>query len=148
MIAGGTGITPMLQVITHALVLDSKDKTTTVSLLYANQTEADILVRGELEALEKAYPDRFKLHYTVDKAPAKWKYSEGFIDVRSPTPLAAPPRPPRANPYAQEPRLKKHRKGPGEGVQVLICGPPPMIKFACLPNLEKLGFKEDNIFVF
>ncbi|GMI31326.1 hypothetical protein TeGR_g5702 [Tetraparma gracilis] len=127
MIAGGTGITPMLQVITHALVLDSKDKTTTVSLLYANQTEADILVRGELEALEKAYPDRFKLHYTVDKAPAKWKYSEGFID---------------------EPMLKKHLKGPGEGVQVLICGPPPMIKFACLPNLEKLGFKEDNIFVF
>lgn len=23
---------------------------------------------------------------------------------------------------------------------VLMCGPPPMINFACQPNLEKLGF--------
>uniref|UniRef100_A0A7S4KE70 FAD-binding FR-type domain-containing protein n=1 Tax=Odontella aurita TaxID=265563 RepID=A0A7S4KE70_9STRA len=38
MIAGGTGITPCLQVI-HAILRDSKDTTTTVSLLYANQSK-------------------------------------------------------------------------------------------------------------
>lgn len=35
-----------------------------------------------------------------------------------------------------------------EGVQIFMCGPPPMIKFACLPNLEKCGFKENQLFTF
>ena len=38
MIAGGTGITPMLQVA-NAIFKDSKDKTTTISLLYANKSK-------------------------------------------------------------------------------------------------------------
>jgi ferredoxin-NADP reductase len=38
MIAGGTGITPMLQVI-QAIFRDTSDKTTTMSLLYANQSK-------------------------------------------------------------------------------------------------------------
>jgi cytochrome-b5 reductase len=40
MIAGGTGISPMYQVI-KAAMQDEKD-TTTISLLYANVTEDDI----------------------------------------------------------------------------------------------------------
>lgn len=43
MIAGGTGITPMLQIITH--VLKHEDDPTQLSLLFANQTEEDILLR-------------------------------------------------------------------------------------------------------
>ena len=43
MIAGGSGITPMLQVI--AAVLDDPDDDTELALLYANHTEGDILVR-------------------------------------------------------------------------------------------------------
>jgi len=109
------------------LVLDKADCTTTISLVYANQTVDDILVREELELLKKSYPDRFNLWYTVDKAPEKWAYSTGFID---------------------EGMLKKHLPAPDAETQIMICGPPPMIKFACLPNLEKIGHKEDNIFVF
>ncbi len=129
MIAGGTGITPMLQIIKQVLILDKKDKDTTISLLYANQTEDDILVRDELELLAKEYPNRFKLHYTLDRPPAKgWKYSSGFID---------------------EKMIKENLPAAGEGVQILLCGPPPMLKFACYPNLEKLGFDKDkNIFAF
>ena len=41
--AGGTGITPMLQVI--AAVLKDPNDETQLSLLYANQTDEDILVR-------------------------------------------------------------------------------------------------------
>jgi hypothetical protein len=36
----------------------------------------------------------------------------------------------------------------GPSTQILLCGPPPMINFACLPNLEKLGFSQDNILTF
>ena len=31
---------------------------------------------------------------------------------------------------------------------VLMCGPPPMIKFACMPNLDKLGFVEEQLHCF
>jgi nitrate reductase (NAD(P)H) len=49
MIAGGTGITPCYQVI-KAVLKDPED-TTQLSLLYANQTEDDILLREELDEL-------------------------------------------------------------------------------------------------
>jgi hypothetical protein len=29
-----------------------------------------------------------------------------------------------------------------------LCGPPGMIQFACLPNLEKMGFKEEQMIQF
>ena len=38
MLAGGTGITPMLQIIT-AVFENPADKDTTISLIYANKTE-------------------------------------------------------------------------------------------------------------
>uniref|UniRef100_A0ABI7YQB8 NADH-cytochrome b5 reductase n=1 Tax=Felis catus TaxID=9685 RepID=A0ABI7YQB8_FELCA len=67
MIAGGTGITPMLQVI-RAIMKDPDDHTV-CHLLFANQTEKDILLRPELEELRNEHSARFKLWYTVDKAP-------------------------------------------------------------------------------
>lgn len=39
--------------------------------------------------------------------------------------------------------------GNDPGTITLLCGPPPMLKFACYPNLEKLGFEKDlDIFEF
>ncbi|XP_063479062.1 NADH-cytochrome b5 reductase 3 isoform X2 [Symphalangus syndactylus] len=67
MIAGGTGITPMLQVI-RAIMKDPDDHTV-CHLLFANQTEKDILLRPELEELRNEHSARFKLWYTLDRAP-------------------------------------------------------------------------------
>lgn len=33
-------------------------------------------------------------------------------------------------------------------LQVLICGPPPMIKFACKPALAELEFSEDMLLIW
>jgi len=131
MIAGGTGITPMLQVL-HAIFRDAKDSSTTASLLYANQTEEDILVRDELEALEKQFPARFQLHYTVDrpKEDGSWKGSTGFVS---------------------KDMIENHvvSKGVSKGsTQVFMCGPPGMLKFACEPALKELGYGADNTFTF
>lgn len=123
MIAGGTGITPMLQIIS-AVLRDPDDKTT-LSLLFANQTEDDILVREELESLAKKHPDQFKLHYTLDNPPKNWKYSSGFINKD----MIASHLPPPAS---------------DDSTFVIICGPPPMVKYACIPNLTELGFKEHH----
>lgn len=126
MIAGGTGITPMLQVIA-AVLRDKQDTATTMSLLFANQTEADILVREELEGYARKYPHRFRVAYTLDRPGENWTGFAGFIN---------------------EEMIKTTLPAPGDGVQVMLCGPPPMLKYACYPNLAKVGFKENNIFAF
>eukprot|EP00112_Aurelia_sp_Birch-Aquarium-sp1_P025716 Seg8713.1 transcript_id=Seg8713.1/GoldUCD/mRNA.D3Y31 product="NADH-cytochrome b5 reductase 3" protein_id=Seg8713.1/GoldUCD/D3Y31 len=125
MIAGGTGITPMLQVI-RAILKNTSDKTK-MWLLFANQTEADILLRSDLEKIEKEFGDRFHLWYTLDRPEEGWKYSSGFIN---------------------EKMIAEHMPKPGPETQVLMCGPPPMIQFACIPNLEKVGFDSDMYFSF
>lgn len=125
MIAGGTGITPMLQLARHVLK-DENDKTE-LALLFANQTEDDILLRPELEDIQQTYGDRFKLWFTLDRPPADWKYSSGFVN---------------------DTMIKEHLPPPGEGTLILMCGPPPMINFACLPNLDKLGYTSDMRFSY
>jgi len=125
MIAGGTGITPMLQVI-RQVFKDPQDKTQ-LYLLFANQTEKDILLRAELDDLAASYPSRFHLWYTVDKAPEAWPYSEGFVSAEM---------------------IKAHLPPPEEGVLITLCGPPPMIQFACNPALDKLGYSQDCRYAF
>merc|ERR1712000_687322 len=115
MIAGGTGITPMLQIVRH--ILKTPGDKTKMSLIFANKSEDDILLREELEACAK--DPRFNLWFTIDNSVKEgWQYDLGFIT---------------------EEMIRKQLPAPGDGVHVLMCGPPPMIKFACKPNLEKIG---------
>jgi cytochrome-b5 reductase len=126
MIAGGTGITPMLQIIKD--ILKHEDDPTKMWLLFANQTEDDILLRDELDRLATTHPDRFRVWYTVDRPPANgWSYSSGFVD---------------------DMMIAKHLPGPTDDTAVLMCGPPAMISFACVPNLTKLAYPVNNQFVF
>ncbi|XP_009187970.2 NADH-cytochrome b5 reductase 1 isoform X1 [Papio anubis] len=67
MIAGGTGITPMLQLI--RAILKVPEDPTQCFLLFANQTEKDIILREDLEELQARYPNRFKLWFTLDHPP-------------------------------------------------------------------------------
>ena len=125
MMAGGTGVTPMLQLI-KAILRNPMDKTK-ISLLFANQTEDDILVRNMLEELQEKHSDRFKLWYTLDRPPTDWQYSQGFIGPEM---------------------VKDHLPPPSPGTVILMCGPPPMIKFACKPALEKLGYEKKQCLDF
>lgn len=56
-----------------------------------------------------------------------WKYSKGFVDAAM---------------------IKDHLPPPANDVLIVMCGPPPMIQNACLPNLDKLGYKTDNTFAY
>ncbi|KAM6158668.1 NADH-cytochrome b5 reductase 2 [Rhynchocyon petersi] len=125
MIAGGTGVTPMLQLIRH-ITKNPKDKTR-MSLLFANQTEEDILVRVELEEIARTHSNQFKLWYTLDRPPTGWRYDSGFITANM---------------------IKEQLPPPGASTLILVCGPPAMIQTAVHPNLEKLGYTKDMIFTY
>ena len=52
---------------------------TRMRLLYANQTEADILVREQLDELAARHPSRLSVWYTLDRPPEGWAFSSGFV---------------------------------------------------------------------
>lgn len=77
MIAGGTGITPMLQIIRAAL--KNPDDRTKLSLIYANVNHEDILLKKELDELAERNKGRFKLYYVLNNPPEGWKGGVGFV---------------------------------------------------------------------
>lgn len=98
MIAGGTGITPMLQIIRAALK-DPKD-TTKINLIYANVNESDILCRKELDDLA-AKNKQFNVHYFLNNPPEGWKGGEGFVSKEA---------------------IEKNFPKPADDIKVLLCG--------------------------
>ena len=67
----------MLQLI-RAVFRDKNDRTN-LSLLFANQSEEDILLREELEEVQKEFPARFSLWYTVDRPTEGTNFTNMFI---------------------------------------------------------------------
>ncbi|KAG5654736.1 hypothetical protein H0H81_003744 [Sphagnurus paluster] len=105
MIAGGTGITPMIQIIRAALK-NPFDKTT-ITLIYANVNEEDILLRDDLEELLDVHESKFKILYVLNNPPSGWKGGVGFVTKE---------------------HIKEHLPNPATtNSKLLICGPPPMV---------------------
>merc|ERR1712196_262744 len=94
-------------------------------ILYANRTEQDILCHDVLKQIDEL-PD-VHVWYTLDQPAAGWKYSSGFID---------------------EEMVKTHLPPPSDKTFIFCCGPPPMIEYACKPNLHKVGHRETMIHCF
>nr|AHM76763.1 nitrate reductase [Morus alba]AHM76764.1 nitrate reductase [Morus alba] len=125
MLAGGTGITPIYQVV-QAILKDPEDDTE-MYVVYANRTEDDILLREELEEWARTC-ERFKVWYVVEKGGEGWQYSTGFVT---------------------ESILREHLPEGSDDTLALACGPPPMIQFAVQPNLEKMNYDiKDSLLIF
>ncbi|KAF2138382.1 uncharacterized protein K452DRAFT_353213 [Aplosporella prunicola CBS 121167] len=132
MIAGGTGITPMYQVI-RAICEDERD-TTEIRLIYANRSEGDILLRKELETFARRYPKNFRMWYMLDQAPEGWEYGTGYVTAEV---------------------MREHLHPAGEDSKVMLCGPPGMVN-AAKGALVGMGFQApgavakitDQIFCF
>ena len=125
MMAGGTGITPMLQII-RAILKNPADRTE-VHLIFANQTEEDILLHAELEACAK--DPRVKLWYTLDRPTDAWKYSKGYITEQ----MIQEHLPPKSDDAlvcgASESTMFNRRRAdahvrPAADGQVCVCGQP------------------------
>ena len=124
MVCGGTGITPMYQVL-KTLLQDPED-TTQLRLIFGNVTEDDVLLREELDDLTNHYSERLKIVYVLDKPPAGWKGASGYVTADMMKGVFAPP---------------------GKGVKVLRCGPPPM-NAAVAKALDSVGYTKEMQFEF
>lgn len=73
MLAGGVGLTPMLQMVREIVTNPYDD--TTVSMLYCNKTPEDICLKEELDRLAEEHPEKFRITYCITR-PQKadsWK---------------------------------------------------------------------------
>lgn len=145
MLAGGTGITPMFQILTE---MDLHNYKTNFSLVFANKTVEDIILKKELETLAEKHPN-FKVHFVVSSLPKRdsdslktFKGTVGHIDEKV---------------------IRTHLVNcfpPSKNCKVLVCGPPRFmdnISGKKMPDksqgelkamLKKLGFDEENVFKF
>ncbi|KAI9891717.1 MAG: NADH-cytochrome b5 reductase [Vezdaea aestivalis] len=125
MIAGGTGITPMLQII-RAIVRgrprNGGTDTTQVSLVFANVNHDDILLKEDLDQLIKE-DDGIKVHYVLNNPPEGWTGSKGFVT---------------------EDIIKEHVPAPASDMKLLLCGPPPMIS-AMKKASQAIGYDKANV---
>lgn len=81
MIAGGTGITPMLQVIRAIIRGRPRNRgkdITEVDLIFANVNKEDILLKEDLDALAAEDPG-FRVHYVLNNPPQSWDGGVGFV---------------------------------------------------------------------
>ena len=124
MIAGGTGITPMFQVA--MAYLKNSNNTTQFSLIFANVTEDDILLKDELDDLAKRYPETFRVYYVLDKPPAKWTGGSGFVTADM---------------------IREHLPEPSNDHVILRCGPRPMMD-VMEKHLDSLGYTKEQQFQF
>lgn len=143
MIAGGSGITPMLQVTKQILKYNTSG--TKVSLLFANQSVEDIMLKKEIDELSKQY-ENFSVHYTVDRLTSKDSGYDGSVG------------------YITEDMIKTYIPQPSsdsdESLVVFVCGPPPMMNHISGGKavdksqgelsglLKKMNYNESQVYKF
>lgn len=133
MIAGGTGITPMLQVIRAIIRGRKAGDRTEVDLIFANVTQQDILLKEDLDELAASDPG-VRVHYVLDKPPEGWTGGVGYVTADM---------------------ITKWLPAPAPDVKILLCGPPPMIS-GLKKATEALGYQkarpvsklQDQVFAF
>ena len=136
MISGGTGITPMLQVvraIERGRPKNGGKDITQVDLIFANVDPDDILLKEEINHLA-ANDDGFRVHYVLNNPPDKWDGGVGFVTAEM---------------------IQAKLPAPAKDIKIMICGPPPMVS-AMKKATESLGYPkarpvsklDDQVFCF
>lgn len=136
MIAGGTGLTPMLQVCRKILSLPRD--ATNITLVFCNSTENDILLKSELDKMQLLFPN-FKVHYVVSRPSESWRGRSGYIDAEL---------------------LKTTMPFPSDNHMILVSGPSGFMKHVSGDKnpdksqgelsglLKELGYDEKQVFKF
>jgi len=141
-VAGGAGITPIYS-LAKGILSDDGDKTR-IQLLWGVNGTRDIVLKNELETLEKQHPDRLQVTYCVSgpegkaEAPSlgdEKKYKKGYINRTVLQEAIA--------------RCNAGTFGDAKGVKVFLCGPPTMEQAVAEKGaLGQLGFQKKEVHRF
>jgi len=77
-IAAGSGITPVLSILSTALEVEPASSAV---LVYVNRTTLNIMFLEDLEDLKDRYPDRFQLIHVLDEEPLDVEILSGRLDA-------------------------------------------------------------------
>jgi cytochrome-b5 reductase len=119
MLAGGTGITPMISIIRAVL---SDDESIAISLVFSNKTIDDIILRDEFDNYAAKFPN-FTRYYVLEKPPDDWQMGVGRISDEI---------------------LKSQIPPKGDDTSVFVCG-PPMMQIELRKKLISMGHQSDKI---
>lgn len=120
LIAGGSGIVPLMAMIRHRAAVAS---TIPTRLLYSSRTFENIIYRDELERLVKSSNQLAVTHTLTRAQPSEWTGYRRRIDIEMLREVAWPP--------DQHP-------------QIFICGPTPFVETAAA-SLVTLEYEPEHI---
>ena len=124
MLCGGTGITPIYQILQVADI--NKDSVEYI-LLYGNRSSKDILLKNELDRIKHTKNISLKLIYTIDKEEDDW---DGLVG------------------YITKDKIEKYVPPPSDDTLILLCGSGKMCKKYLIPLLIEMGYDSENIHKF
>ena len=156
MIAGGTGITPMIQAIHAAIGEDQLDNDNhnnndtppvpKVSLLFGSRTFDDILGKEMLDAWLHSHGDRLSVTHILSNE------SEDYITNLSGEESNI------ERGYIRRELIEKAFPSPtgGSDVKIFVCGPPAMYEALCGPRdskevtgvLGEIGYTSEQVYKF
>jgi len=120
LIAGGSGVVPLMSMIRHRAAAEAKNPT---SLLYSSRSFEDVIYYDELDRLSKSNAGLQIFHTLTRSQPADWKGYARRID---------------------EAMLREVAGPLGSSAQVFICGPTLMVESAA-NALVKIGIDANRI---
>jgi NAD(P)H-flavin reductase len=132
LLAGGTGIAPMIQIIrAYSDHIRKYGGSATnhhgLNLIFAAEEDNDLSYMKVLNSVQKDFPNDFRVYVKVNIPPLGWTDGVGFIEPQD---------------------VMTHLMYPPDKEDlVVICG-PPVFEFAMVKILRRLGFEPHQWFSY
>jgi ring-1,2-phenylacetyl-CoA epoxidase subunit PaaE len=122
-VAAGSGITPILSIITTLL---EREPQSNVTLIYGNRRVRDIIFKEQIEDLRDRFLSRFQLIHVLSQEPQESPISNGRIDKKKLLSIVS------------------ENKMLARCNSAYVCGPRSMIEDACAA-LKECGYDDSQI---
>lgn len=124
LIAGGSGITPIMGILKSVLVNEPQS---IITLIYASRNEENIIFKKQLDMLQLGNPGRIKIIHQLSQPSAEWTGAKGRVTAADLKEL-----------FAQAEYEQRYEE------IYFMCGPDGLMDTA-LGLLEELGVDKDRI---
>jgi len=117
MIAGGSGITPIMSILETVLRVDNRSR---VTLIYGNRSWDDVIFRDRLAALCDEFSERLVVDHVLEHPAETWSAGRGLLSSE-----------------VLEARLEALAIQDDGLIRYFVCGPTPMMEAAHQTLLER-----------